>query len=523
MIIQNASALGLDRQFQFWGDNVFRYKIIKNISIEGYVLDLTNSNGVSGITSGQNSYIYNYTRDWEPIYINSVYFGSGYIESLNFDPAVNVRTDNYQANFIVFEDGSLNFPNNANYSGLQTGEYKFLTSLSESFNSSINQKRKSYSHSIDVRFDTFNDEFSINLTKQLAQNLLNSSDLTGFYWSGSTPTNTLYTENYNKITNECSFTKEYELIDRTGYMFFRDHSFTFDSNGVITVTESAEYRGKYNVYDSLIIPSFKSDIDNSYSRCSNIFNAYNDDATNYVLNPAGSSKQITEVPREGFVSYSISYTNDLFYKTGAYWSWTNSINKDLNGINQISENGEIIGFNLIDNYVKQNNANSFWKNTVKSSVSPRLNILYNQFHLSPVAESNIFLINSSVSKNNRAGVVNYTLNYTDDPARINIDGFKRVDKICSNVETIKLSSNIVVPNRFELKQISSNFKISPYSLTINVVGDSSKTLDEYLAFTYTYLTFCYGDYLDGANYSLDPFSNQFSLTVDSNAVECFLP
>lgn len=521
MIIQNASALGLDRQFQFWGDNVFRYKIIKNIQIEGYVLDLTNSQGVSGILSGQNQYTYDYTRDWEDIFINGVYFGSGYLDSLSFDPAIDVRTDNYQASFIVFEEGSLNFPESANYSGIQTGQYKFLDTLTESFNTTVNQKRKTYSHSLDVRFDTFNDNFSINLAKQVAQNLFNSAELTGFYWSGLTPTNTLYTESYNKITNQCSFVKNYELAERTGYLFLRDHSFVFDTNGVITVTETAEYRGKYNVYDTLIVPAFKSDIDSSYLRCSGIFAAYNDDPNNYILNPTGATKQITEIPREGFLSYSISYTNDLFYKTGAYWAWTNSINQDQNGVNQVSENGQIIGFNLIDNYTKQNNANSFWTNTVKSSIAPRLSGIYAQFHLCPDAEPNIYLVNNSVSKNNRAGTVNYTTNYTDDPTRIDDDGFKKVDKVCSNVERTYLSSNVIVPRQFELKQISENFNLLPYSLTINVVGSNGKTLDEYLAFAYGYVDFCYGDYLESANYSLDPFNNQFSLVVNTNGVLCF--
>lgn len=521
MIIQNASALGLDRQFQFWGDNVFRYKIIKNISIEGYVLDLTNSAGVSGILSGQNQYTYDYTQDWQNIIINGVDFGSGYIENLSFDPAIDVRTDTYQANFTVFEEGSLNFPANANYSGIQSGQFKFLDSLSESFNSNITQKRKSYSHSIDVRFITFDDDFSVNLAKQLATNLLNSADLTGFYWSGETPYNVLYTENYNKITNQCSFVKNYELVDRTGYLFFRNHSFVFDTNGVITVTENAEYRGKYNVYDSVIVPAYKLDVQGAYLRCSGIFDEYNDDATNYILNPTGSTKQVTEIPREGFLSYSLSFTNDLFYKTGAYWAWTNSINQDQNGVNQVSENGQIIGFNLIDNYVKQNNANSFWANTVRSSIAPRLSGVYAQFHLCPDAEPNIFLVNTSVSKNNRAGTVNYSANYTDDPTRIDIDGFKKVDKVCSNVERTYLSSNVIVPRQFELKQISENFNLLPYSLTINVVGENGKTLDEYLAFAYGYVDFCTGIYIESANYSLDPFNNQFSLVVNSNNTVCF--
>lgn len=521
MIIQNASALGLNREFQFWGDDVFRYKIIKNIQIEGYVLDLVNTLGVSGITSGIEQYTTDYTKDWEAIFINDVYFGSGYLDTLSFDPAIDVRTDNYQASFIVFEEGSLNFPNNATYSGIQTGQFKFLTNLSENFSTNVTQKRKSYSHSIDVKFDTFNDDFSINLSKQLAQNLLNSADFTGFYWSGGTPYNTLYTERYNKITNECSFVKNYELADRTGYLFLRDHSFVFDTNGVITVTETAEYRGKYNVYDSIIVPAFKLDINSSYLRCSGIFDAYNDDPNNYILNPTGTTKQVTEIPREGFLSYSISYSNDLFYKTGAYWEWTDTIDQDQNGINQISENGRIIGFNLIDNYTKQNNANTFWATTVKPGIAPRLSGIYTQFHLCDDPESNIFLVNQNVTKNNRNGTVNYASNYTDDPTRINISGFKKVEKVCSNVERTNLSSNFVVPQQFELKQISENFNLLPYNLTINIAGSPNIELADYLTFAYNYLNFCTGDYIESVNYSLDPFNYQFSLQIGTNQVICF--
>ena len=364
MIIQNAAAMGVDRQVNFFGDDVFRYKITKNISIAGYVLDLTNSLGVSGITSGIEAYTTAYTRDWEDIFINGVYFGSGYLDSLSFDPSIDVRTDQYQATFTVFEDGALNFPTNANYSGIQTGQFKFLDSLSETFTTNITQQKKSYSHNIDVRFITAADAVSITLAQQLASNLLNSADLTGFYWSGLSPYNVLYTENYNKITNKCNFTKNYELVDRTGYLFYRNHKFTFGNDGIITVSETAEYRGKYNVFDS-IMSDLRSDISGSFARCDSIYNDYNDDPLNNPLFDRQVIRNVTEIPREGYATYSVTYTNDIFFQSGAMWAYTNTINQDTNGVNQVSENGQIIGYGLIDDYTKQTNANSFWTNSVR--------------------------------------------------------------------------------------------------------------------------------------------------------------
>ena len=52
----NATLLSYSHNSDFFGDN-FRYKTTKELSIEGYILDLSNTDGVSGIWSGISGFI----------------------------------------------------------------------------------------------------------------------------------------------------------------------------------------------------------------------------------------------------------------------------------------------------------------------------------------------------------------------------------------------------------------------------------------------------------------------------------
>jgi hypothetical protein len=529
------AALGLNRQFQFLGEG-FRYRITKEVSISGNLLDLANSFGVGGITSEVENTIISFLNNWDEIIINGVSFGQGFMSSVSFSSGSDVRIKEYSASFTIYEDGDLSYLN-PSISGLTASDLKFLDSISETFRKDSDQKTDSYTHSINI---TAIDAPSsgIDLAKAIAVKLFASEDFPALLWGNSKVTlNTYFSETYNKITNSCSFEKRYVLNDDLDtYLKSRTSTFDVAEDGVIKITETAEYTAKWDKTDQMIADA-KSDMANAFTRCQSIYNTYKSTNVNLDTSAALYDKPIekgtTITEKSGFVSYTVTFSNDLFYTKNysdgsasgpVFWEYKLELETDEQNITTVKESGTIIGDDILKDLEKQNKANTFWKTNIKPGVSvpSRINSFYSK-RIAPCTSFSLNLQNWSVTKSDRMGAVNYDISYTDDLSRSRgkLNNLKTLDSSCANQagEQIKLSSNIVVPRFKEIKQPSTSNNIHEKK-SISVSAVSTKTnnsLNFILDKLKTEAAICRGSdmYIESASYSYNPLNKTASLDLQT--------
>ena len=553
------NTLGISRRFNFLGES-FRYRITKEISVSGNLLDLANTAGVSVITSELEDAIVRIFLIDNPgesvklhdVIINDFNFGKGFVNSISFSEGNDVRLKQYSASFTIYEEGSLDSlgeyqPEN---SGALMGLLIFADSIQESFSFNSNYKNKSYSHRVAMTA-TFGDDArsSIDIVKEVAAILLESEDFAALYWGNQKVTyNTYYNENFNRITGECSFEKSYELNDlesenADNFLKSRTHSFESDSSGIIKVTESAEFNAKWNKTNEMI--SFaKADILSSFARCDAIYNnAKNSNQnvrTSADLFTKPISKNFSISDKAGVVSYSISYTNDLFFSNkyqdgdgygvggAAYWEYKIEVQTSDQDITTVNESGSIVGSDLLESArQKQNRANLFWgeikSSILKGSIPPRVTTFYNKRN-NKECTNKLYLNNWSVTKSNRLGTVNYSFTYTDDESRKRGDdyNFKSLNYSCETQadEQIKLSSNVVVPNLKEIKQDKKlNFIHEKKTSSVSAIANSNSLdfLENKNKLKNILKQLCIDSsfYVEGASFSFNPINKSISLNVQS--------
>jgi len=554
-----SSTLGMSRRFNFLGES-FRYRITKEISVSGNLLNLANTVGVSGITSELEDAIVRVFLIDNPeesvklhdIIINNFNFGKGFVNSISFSEGSDVRLKQYSASFTVYEEGSLDSlgeyqpENSEDLMGLLV----FADSIQESFSFSSNYKNKSYSHRVGMTAIFGDDTRSnIDIVKGVAAILLESEDFAALYWGNQKVTyNTYYNENFNRITGDCSFEKNYELNDLESgsvdnFLKSRTSSFESDNGGVIKITESAEFNAKWNKTNEMI--SFaRTDMLSSFARCNSIYNNAKNSHGNVQTSATLFTKPISKIfsisDKAGFVSYSVTYTNDLFfskdYQDGsgyvgnqtAYWEYKMDLQTSDQDVTTVTESGSIIGSDLLEgSKQKQISANLFWggvkTSIINNSTPTRILNFYNKRH-NRQCSNTLYLNNWSVTKSNRLGTVNYSFTYTDDISRkrgqdynfksLNYSSETQAD------EQIKLSSNLVVPNLREIKQVKNqNFIHEKKSSSVSAIA-SSNSLDflenkNKLKNILKQLCIDSSFYVESASYSFNPISKSISLSVQS--------
>jgi hypothetical protein len=132
LVFPNVSLLGLSQESRFF-DAGFHYSTTKNINIQGLVIDLTNSFGISGIWTGQEGItkVIQSAQDYQNLILNGVSFGSGKINSISFSPGLDVRTKTYNASLIIQDSGNLFNLTGFFYSGINLSQFQYLEDFSE--------------------------------------------------------------------------------------------------------------------------------------------------------------------------------------------------------------------------------------------------------------------------------------------------------------------------------------------------------------------------------------------------------
>lgn len=532
IVIQNPKTLGIDYKTDFLGQYL-RYRVSKSVTISGMLLDLVGQAGVTDILDDLESVLTSYIGDLQDVAVNGISLGTGLLNNISFSSGNDVRTKTYTASFVFFEDGDLTdkLPD-----GVSIENFKFIESISEDFTCERQVSgNKLCNHKISIKMID-NSVDGIPAAKVLASSLLANETLSALaiLWdSATTMYNVFSTESYNKITNECLFSKKFEWDVTFSNLYSKkvSHTFTVGNSGASVVEETAEYKTKREAF-STAFNAMVADVGGAYAACSEVYDAYKEDGDPASLSETFFERKMAKSENDGVCSYTVSFSNDIFYRADSFWSYDQELSVSAEGVITVTESGEIIGLDIIGDAKKQSNANNFWKSTVKGGIESRLNDFYAaRSDLSSIigttsnsCATNLYLETLNVTKNNRSGKVAYNSSYSNDPSRnTGSDDFKKIVKTCSTQggEVIKLSTNVLVPNYKEVKQISANDKESGVESSITLFGKDDLSFEAFRSkIDELDDTFCKGDVVITAAYDFDQFSNKMVATVQSVILSC---
>jgi hypothetical protein len=212
----NVSVLGLNQEARFFGAG-FEYASFRRLSVAGTVNDLIVGFGITGIWTGVEGVLNTIqnNKNYQPLVLNGVDFGSGRIENISFDAGLDVRLKTYQANITVFDSGNLFNFTGTYYSGIDTSNFQYLQAFSENyaFNKKLNGGY-SYSHDASMQFTSGVGQLnSIDAAQTLARTLFTGSNLGFAFYPGFADKQgkRYITEAYDTISNECSFQETFDF------------------------------------------------------------------------------------------------------------------------------------------------------------------------------------------------------------------------------------------------------------------------------------------------------------------------
>ena len=509
LYLDHVEILSLDYTPRYLGD-LFHYNTEKRISVKGKVLNLSNSSGISGIWSGMANIIHN--QDYDEIILNGQSFGYGKISDTVFEEGVDVREKSYTTNITVFESGNLFNLQSGLYSGITLSNPTFLEDLSESLSYVKGEDGGStYQHRIDV---TYRSGFNVGsnqrtLAQTLASGLFTANNFTGLLGLYNYNHIKKYNESYNTISNECSFALNYNFFRESGnYSVNYNHTAELNENGIINVTEQGNI---FNIIGTSINGTYSqldSEIAQSYSRCKTVATGYFGSAPDTLaITPIERAATINTFSNS--IDYSVIYTNDPTIQDRYSWQYTTTLTKAQDGITNLTEQGSIIGFGQL-NIDKFTNANRGYE-IVKPNINDRLQAYYNKVlpnfdEIRPVTKTQSF--------NKFNGIIEYTFNYSDD-LTLTRGNIRKVEVNEEITYPVHLNNNFNILNFKEITQPTENATVGVKTTTVTLWGNRDLSFSSFLGKAKSNISRPGGTdvFLAAANYSFDPFTCQFILTV----------
>lgn len=471
----NISTASVEHQSLFFNAG-FNYSTLKNMSVEGYVLDLANSNGVSGIWTGINAVIDN-AQDYQIIYLNGVSFGSGKVNSISFSEDVDVRKKTYSADLSIMESGNL-FNMTGDYYGFEFDSPSFIEEFNEDYN--FQQKTNggyAYNHSATIRFSSGgqgND--TIILAQALAKKMFTGANLGFAFYSGFTNKQgkRFFTERYNKIDGGCAFEESFDFDANSGnYSALYNNRYELAQDGLITVIEQGEIRGIENPNFEKAQLALNAEVGTAYSRAVDVFNIYAPSGANSLMSTP-TTKQFSYNLFDNVIGYNVTFNNDIANSGLFFWNYDTSAERSA-GISKISENGQLIGHTNTQREGFNIAKEAFLG--VKSGISARVAQYYNQY----VGTGVLFLETKSENYAPINAEVNYNYQFSDEPVLVGVGGVKRIYVEQTTVKPLYSYNIFDVPNAGQVPQLSYAGSQGEKSLQIRLVGEYNVPLNTYLS------------------------------------------
>jgi len=444
LLFNNVELLGYTHQNNFFGENSFNYSATKTISLQGFVLDLQNSNGVNKIFNDTNQ-IKLLAQDFHEIIINNQNYGVGKIVNLSFDAGNWVRTTRFNATIEVLEEVTLQALG-SEFSSVILNDKKLnlIKNFSESFSIDfdVNNQILGGEHQIEIEYNADNKNINvISLAQVLAKELLKTLPTAlsegNYLTRNQNNCRFLYNENYDIINGKCGFSKKFSYGTNNinqPFSVTRNISINIDNDGIASTEENCTIKAESDtpsLYQNALL-GLNQEINTSFNRCQNLLNNYKTDfQIQRNLNSSPLQKNIQIDKYNGNINYTINFDNDKRKENQNYtWENTLTIDRGENQIWQASEEGTINGvgtrlLNLNSN-LKYQKAEEGWNN-IKTGIFSRASSFWN-IYANPKASNSLKLLNKSLSRQPYQGVISYRNNYTDDPTiKTNLGNIKKLE------------------------------------------------------------------------------------------------
>ena len=532
----NASLLGYDHTSRFFGDSTFRYGIEKNITVEGFIDNLFNQNGVSGTLSGVRQFIAS-ANDFNDIILKGINYGKGRVNSISFDDGNWVKLTNYTANITILSSGDLYNMTGTYYSGVKAAFYdlsnnlNLLDTIEETFDFDVDADNQwSSNRSINIKYLSGDSTNPFNRAKSLAYQLFAAPVPFGFVttqFSGyyNSPAKKYYTETYNQIDYSCSFNQRFSLNENSGYYsLIKTNSIETDELGVSKVTEEGTIQGLIGNRFLAACSGYDQELINVYPRCLEVFNAYKPQNANPLTNQF-IEKGVNSNQFEGSLSYSVKFSNDPSILSGYSWEYRNSLSLSNEQIYTVSENGNVVGFGKLGSPEKFNKAVSGY-GVVKAGIVNRCYDVY----ISKANPNGTFKkVSTSYSEAKYRGTIGYSTEYSDDPSYINDSVILKAITSVEKVKPIHIFEKYNIPNYKQIIQngYQTNLSRDSVSINLNLQPNQNMTSNnvDYC------LNYCLGilantkssaagsdKFVSDVSYSIDELNKTFSFNASVNHV-----
>ena len=483
MNLENTRVLNLSRTNEFF-DSDFRFGSKVSYDIQGYLLDLGNSIGVSGVL-GASEFFRTGLKDYQDIIINGDNFGKGRVLNFEVDESNFVQYTTYNLSIEGFESGNLYNLSGEFYEGFSkltsemTPSY-LLEDFSEDFNFNRSDDTYSYTHSVNIKFASGDNVLisPIDRAKALATHIMTGSNPSfGFL---DNQTSGLYTgnfkvyfdENYDKINNTVSIVKKFNSLNPSGdYSISMRHALNRQENGVTNVSENVDIKTHSLPKRTSLQNVMNNEISLSFSRASGVY-SHHRSANSYELKsqPRAISKNLNFY--EGVGDYSVEYTNDPAFNLNYTWVYTHQIDKN-GAFWNIEENGDIQGLGNSPQIKFLNASNGF--DDIKTGIFYRTS----GFYSNEVGDNQIFLIEKTENKNQFNGTITYSNQYTDEPTR-SIDGLRKFEISIDDRLPLDYVNTYEILGFREMVQSINTTTIGQRNVNISALGQRESSMQEIL-------------------------------------------
>ena len=514
--------LSYNHQHNYFGENL-NFQIQKHLIIEGSIYNLNNSSGVAGVWQGISGLV-STAIDYDSIIINGTNFGQGRINSFNFQQGIDVRIKQYSIDLTVFNSGNFYNMTGADFSGINLPNIHLTENFGESFDFNIAEDGTySYKQNIKVKYINgggIGD--SILAAKQLASGLLFSTPTYGFIDSGHSgfynqPGKRIYTENYNKITNECAFVESFTQAESRGtYAIKYVQEINTALDGISTVSENGHIEGLLqNDFMGSAQSGLNDELVGGYARAAVLLSTYVVSGRPLNLSYISLQKKINQF--NNTIDYTVHYNNDPRNQNTYSWDYTQDIQRGADTCYYtIKENGTVRGITADCSRASQfNNANAAWNSIVKPSITGRMNSYYtNITNLS----NTLKLVSTQEKDAAYQGQISYDYTYTDDLTFLNNQAIKRIEIQVTDDLPVPAVNHFLVGGVGEIIQDLGIAKEARRTVNIKMFGKRGTDLSVYLNSGKSSLNSLIPTgqdvYINGCEYSFSPPENSFDIKVD---------
>ncbi len=517
----NVSILGFNQNSRTF-DAGLRYSNLVKINIEGLVIDLTQEFGITGVWNGNEGVLATIAKNnnYQDLILNGRSFGSGRIESINFNAGQDVRTKVYNAQITVYDSGNLFNLGGTYYNTINSGNFRFLEEFSEDYNF----ERKinggySYNHNANIRFNSgVGNLNAINTAKTLAKTLFTGANLGFLFYSGYTNKTgkRFYTESYNLIDNECVFNETFNFDSDSGnYSVTRTNTFDLAENGNISTTENGNIRGITFPTYKAAISAISSEMVSAYNRCNEVFNLYAPDGSSPLINSPVVQSKVLDVFNNN-VNYSVTFENNIRNSGTYFWDYTQTVERN-EGIANVSENGTIIG--------RGNNRESAYQasvagfNIVRAGIGGRTTTLYTDVF----GNAYNYLDKKEEQFSPYKSTCNYTYQFTNELVTAGTLGVKKIKIVQDDSFPLYKYNKINVIAVKEIAQDDYSSTLASRTVSLELYGEKIIPLSSYLENAKTQFNLLIpieqNPNIDSAQYTFDPNQNVVNASLSWNYTE----